>query len=363
MGRGHNESTAPSTTGERFDLEQLPIGAIDLELTFAPTDLIGSRTVLLMPGEQGPPAAVLKVGRGALEAQELRTQRHVLAELAIHQNLDAEWRDMLPRTLAFAERNDATIAVESYRQGIDLAEALTREPNRAEELTAAALIAIAPLHQKTVAFVGVNNVCLLRRWVLEPLAGLADMCRRLDPGLLPEVNWLKKLLRHELLSWRLPVGWTHGNYTPDNVRVAGVEGPVTGIVGWGSARRGRIAVIDEYLMALTVSCQVDQADFGAVVSDRLRAGGLIERERNALRAAHEFADARAGDDERTNRQIDERSAILLAWLHHVADQWRRRDTPPNHHIWWATRVAPVLGAVAAMRGLEAAHAQDGQLEG
>jgi hypothetical protein len=362
MGRGHNESTAPYSAGQWLDLEQLPIGAIDLELNSATTDFVGSRTVLLMSGKQEPPAAVLKVGRGALEALELRTQRHVLAELVIHQNLDAEWREMLPRTVAFAERHDATIAVESYCPGMDLAEALARDPSRAEELTTAALIAIAPLHQKTVAFVGVNNVCLLRRWVLEPLAGLADMCRRLDPVLLPEVTWLKRMLRHDLLDWRLPVGWTHGNYTPDNVRVAGPEGPVTGIVGWGSARRGRMAVIDEYLLALTVSCHVDQADIGAVVSDRLRAGGLIDRERNALSAAHEFADAQAPDDEHTSRHIDERTAMLLAWLHHVADLWRRRDTPPNHHVWWATNVAPVLGAVAAMRGLDAARAQESQLE-
>lgn len=363
MGRGQNESTAPSTAGQWFDIEQLPIGAIDLELSCPSTDLVGSRTVLLLPGDQGPAAAVLKVGRGALEAAELRTQRQVLAELAIHQELDAEWREMLPRTLAFAERKDATIAVESYRPEIDLAKALAQEPNRAEELTAAALIAIAPLHLKTATFVGVNNVCLLRRWVLEPLAGLADMCRRLDPRLLPEVNRLKKLLRHDLLGWRAPVGWTHGNYTPGNVRVAGVQGPITGIVGWGSARRGRLALIDEYLMILAVSCQVDQADFGAVVSDRLRAGGLIDRERHALHAAHELIDAQVGVEERACRRIDERTAILLAWLHHVADLWRKRDTPPNHHVWWATNVAPVLGAVAPMRGLEASGAQESQLEG
>ena len=45
--------------------------------------------------------------------------------------------------------------------------------------------------------------------------------------------------------------------------------------------------------------------------------------------------------------IDERVAILLTWLHHVADLWRKRATHPNQHIWWATNVAPVLDAVAA----------------
>jgi len=43
----------------------------------------------------------------------------------------------------------------------------------------------------------------------------------------------------------------------------------------------------------------------------------------------------------------------LTWLHHTADLWRKRDTQPNHHIWWATDVAPVLDAVSVWRGLEA----------
>ena len=182
------------------------------------------------------------------------------------------------------------MSVESYRPGIDLAEVLARRPNRVEELTAAALSAIAPLHRRTATFVVVDNVCLLRRWVLEPLAGLTDMCRRLDPRLVPEVDWLGTMLRQALVGWRMPVSWTHGDYTPGNVRVAGVRGPVTGIVDWGGARPGQPALIDEYLMILAASCQVERADLGTVVAERLRAGGLSDRERNALRAARDRPD-------------------------------------------------------------------------
>jgi hypothetical protein len=84
-----------------------------------------------------------------------------------------------------------------------------------------------------------------------------------------------------------------------------------------------------------------------VVAERLRAGGLSDRERNALRAAHDRADADIGLHERINEHIDERVAILLTWLHHIADLWRKRATHPNQHIWWTTNVAPVLDAVAA----------------
>jgi hypothetical protein len=326
-----------------IDVNDLPIGFIDVALSMPPAELVGDTAVVLLGPEQGPPAAVLKVARGTLRAAKLRTQRRVLAELAIHQGLDEEWRELLPRILAFDERANATVSVESYRSGTDLAEVLARRPNRVEELTAAALTAIAPLHRGTATSVVVDNVCLLRRWVVEPLAALTDMCGRLDPRLVPEIDRLGTMLRQALVGWRLPVSWTHGDYTPTNVRVAGTRGPVTGIVDWGGARPGQPAFIDEYLMILTASCQVERIDMGTLVADRLRAGGLSYRERNALRAAHDRPDADFGHRGR----IDERVAILVTWLHHAADLWRKCATHPNHHTWCATNVAPVLDAVAA----------------
>ena len=229
-------STAPPSSDRLIDGDGLPIGLIDIELSMPPFELARDTAVVVLRPEQGP-HAVLKVARGPLRATELRTQRRVLAELAIHQGLDEGWRDLLPRILAFDERKDATVSVESYRPGIDLAEVLALRPNRVEELTVAALSAIAPLHRRTATFVIVDNVCLLRRWVIEPLAELTDMCRRLDPRLVPEVDRFGKMLRQALIGWRMPVSWTHGDYTPGNVRVAGMQGPVTGIVDWGE--RGR----------------------------------------------------------------------------------------------------------------------------
>ncbi len=347
-------STAPARL---IDADDLPIGLIDIELSMPPAELISDTAAVLLRPEEGPPAAVLKVARGLQGAAELRTQRRVLADLAIHQGLDEEWRELLPRILAFDERTDATVSVESYRPGMDMAEVLARHPNRVEELTAAALSAIAPLHRRTATFVVVDNVCLLRRWVIEPLTALTDMCRRLDPRLVPEVDRLGTMLRQALVGWRMPVSWTHGGYTPGNVRVAGVRGPVTGIVDWGGARPGQPALIDEYLMILMASCQVERADLGTVVAERLRAGGLSDRERNALRAARDRPDADIGDCERIDARIDERVAILLTWLHHAAGLWRKCATDPNQHLWLATNVAPVLDAVAAWHGFDVSSAR------
>ena len=347
--------TDTARSAERLlDLADLPIGLIDIELSMPPAELVGDTAVILLRPEQGPPAAVLKVAR---EAADLRTQRRVLAELAIHQALDEEWRGLLPRILAFDERTNATVSVESYRPGIDLAEALARHPDRVDELAVAALSAIAPLHRRTATFVIVDNVCLLRRWVIEPLADLTDMCQRLDPRLVPEVDRLGKMLRQALIGWRMPVSWTHGVFTPDNVRVAGVDGPVTGIVDWGGARPGQMALVDEYLMLLTASYLVERTDLGTVVAERLRAGGLSDRERIALGTARERADAEIGLHERVNERIDERAAILLTWLRHVADLWRKRATHPNQHTWWAIDVVPVLDAFAAGHGFDVSSAR------
>ena len=343
---------APARSVRLVDDDDLPISLIDIELSVPPTQLVGDAAVIALGPEQGSHQAVLRVARGSVRASELRAQRRVLAELAIHQGLDEAWRELLPRTLAFDERRDATVSVESYRPGIDLAEVLACHTNRVEEVTAEALSAIAALHRRTATFVIADNVCLLRRWIIEPSTELADMCRRLDPDMVPEVDRLGKMLRQALIGWRMPVGWTHGDYTPGNVRMAGMQGPVTGIVNWGCARPGQLALIDEYLLILTASSLVERADLGAVVAERLRMRGLLDRERNALRAARHRADADIGLHGRINDCLDERVAILLTWLQHVAGLWRKRTTEPNQHTWWAANVAPVLDAVAVGHGFD-----------
>ncbi|HVQ98210.1 MAG TPA: hypothetical protein VMS16_05295 [Mycobacterium sp.] len=344
--------TAPPSSVPLIDVPDLPMSPQNFESNTPPQCLSDLEVVLLRP-EHGPPAAVVKVARSRPCASELRRQRQILAELAIHPELDEEWRELLPRTLAFDERAGATVSVESYRPGIGLAELLARRPDRVEELTAAALSAITSLHRRTATFVVVDNICFLRRWVVEPLSALDHMCRRLAPRLIPDVAWLGILLRRALVGRRLPMSWTHGEYTPGNVRVAGVQGPVTGILNWGGARPGRPALIDEYLMVLTATSQVERSGLGAVITERLQAGALSDRERNALLTAHDHYEVESSEGDR----ISERVAILLTWLHHAADMWRKRAALPDHHTWWNTNVAPVLDAVAAGHEYWVARAQ------
>lgn len=306
-----------------------------------------SRVIRLSPlrAEQGPNIAVLKVARSVLSAAELRAQTRVLAELTLHPGLDEEWRELLPQILAFDERTDATVSVESYRPGRGLAEMLARYPERAEELTATALSAIRPLHRRTATFVVIDDLCLFRQWVVEPLAALTELCRRLDPRLLRGVDRLETTLRRALMRRRVPVSWTHGNYTPRNIRVAGVQGAVTGIVDWSRAGPSRLALLDEYLLILTASCQVEQAGLGVLVAERLRAGSLSDRERNALCAARDRPNTATGERACIDECVDERAAIVLTWLHRAVDLCRMPPADRNHATW-ATIVAPVLSYAA-----------------
>lgn len=305
--------------------------------------------------EQGPAVAVLKVARDLRGAEELRTQRRVIAEIASHPGLDDDWRELLPRVLAFDERHDATVSVESYRPGIDLADVLARHPDRVEELTAMALGAVAPLHRATARLIVVDNLCSVGQWVGDPVAALTRVCSRLDARLIPKLDRLGSILGRALVGRRMTVCWTHGEYTPQRVRVAGPQGPVNRIVGWDEARGDRLALVDVYLMILTASCQAEGADFGTVVSDRLVAGGLGESERNALRAGRDRAGGEIGDC----AGVDERVAILLAWLHHVATVSRKDAGRPQHDVWLAANVIPVLQAVAALRSFDSSSTRTG----
>jgi hypothetical protein len=304
--------------------------------------------------EHGSTAAILRVARSSPGAAELQAQRRVLAELLSHPDLEEEWCELVPRTLAFDERIDATVSVESYRPGIDMREALASRPDRVEELTAAALNAIAPLHRRTATYIVVDDA--FRRWVVEPLAALTHMCRRLDPRLVPVLDRIESMLGRALVGRRMPVSWTHGDYTPANIRLAGVKDTVTGIVGWSRARSDRLPLIDEYLLVLTASCHVEQADLGTVVTERLQSGGLSARERHVLHAASDRSETDTSDSGLIDERIDERLAILLTWLHHVADLWCKRATSADDHVWWVTDVAPVLDTIGARRGFDLSDA-------
>ena len=289
----------------------------------------------------GEPTAVLKLARTPFGASEMRRQRLVLDQFAADPRL-SELRPLLPRVLAFRDTPEESMSIETIRPGVDLADLLVRLPRQTEELTTAALATIARLHHPT-GTVDVVNDSHLRSWVDEPLATLSEVCHRMDPRLAPAVDNIGNLLRSALEKRKVLVSWTHGDFTPDNIRLDEANRSVTGIFDWGGARPGQLSILDGYLLTLGVSRLIEGRELGALVQRRLRAGGLVLRERRPLQNVQHTAGTIPPECD----TVDERAAILLTWLHHASDMWRKCGTYREHRIWWAGNIAPVLRVVVA----------------
>ena len=331
--RAHNATT---------DVDFAAIDGLPAGLTAHSVPTVSDVEVLIL-SDRDNPAAVLKRSRSPQGAEELRTQRDILKLLRADHTLDTSWLDLLPQVLRVHTTSGITESVESYCPGIDLTTALRHDMRRADSLTVAGLVAIAPLHQGTATNIVIDDTCLLRLWVTEPIAELSLMCERIDPRLLPASHQLGTELRDTLLGHRVEVCWTHGDYTPGNIRLSDEFGPVTGILDWGGARPARLPLIDNYLLLLTVSAQLERSEIGTIVASRLRAGGLNQHERQALSSSQLILPHTADAD---LFQPDERTAVLLTWLHHATDLWRKCETYRNHRVWWVANVGPVLRAVA-----------------
>ena len=340
LGRGRGVPMARcATTHWHRPLAECPEAAACSQTQ--PVRTVSDVAVAVLRSAEGESRAVVKLARSALGANEMRTQRLVLDPLAADPRLD-NLRPVPPRVLTFRDTAEGTMSVETFRPGVDLADLLVRLPRQAEELTTAALASIAQLHRQT-EMVTVVAEAHLDSWVGKPLATLGEVCQRMDPHLSPAVDHVGEMLRGALDNRRVRVSWTHGDFTPDNIRLDGADGPVTGIVDWGGARPGQLSLPDGYLLTLGVSRLVEARELGAIVRRRLRAGGLVPRERRPLRTVFHAADAAAAGGD----YVDERAAILLTWLHHASDMWRKCTAYREHRIWWAANIAPVLRVVIA----------------
>ena len=317
-----------------------------------PISTVTDVAVAFVGEQQRPPAAVLKAPRSPLGLRDLQAQRDVLTVLGADPRLDEEWRNLLPRILEFRDDGNGSLSVETFRPAVDLWMALKHSPDSFERLTTAAVATIAELHHRTGTVETVDEAHL-EQWVDEPLSTLTKICQTMAPKMLPTVERLGEVLRGALANRHVLVSWTHGDFAPGNVRLASEQGRVTGVIDWGGARPGQLAVLDCYHMLLSASCVVERRELGAVVKSRLRAGHLAERERRQLDIAC---------DSTRNTDIDERVLILLAWLHHAAQLHRKCSTFRNHRVWWALNAQPVLRAFRAVAVTVEAGLQTAALE-
>ncbi|GAA5110821.1 hypothetical protein GCM10023320_03020 [Pseudonocardia adelaidensis] len=318
--------TPPPTTWTHL----IPVGTV--------TDLCVAR--LGPPGQR--PVAVLKLARTGRATRELHAQRLVLSALSSRVAL-AGWRALLPRVLLHRNDEVSTVTVETMLEGSELARCLTA-PDRGDAALTEALRSVHQFHRLTGRLDLVNSDHL-RNWVDAPLGQLRESCQVLTPALLPAIERLGSRLRDGLAGHRTLVSWTHGDFTPGNVLISDHNGRVSGIVDWGGARPGQPSLLDSYMLLVCAVGQREGREMGATVTRLLRAGGLPERERAVLAGARRRTRGESEvDDLRVD--VDERTLILLAWLHHAVELRRKCDRYRENPVWWALNAEPVLHAVA-----------------
>ncbi|MGH8921244.1 MAG: phosphotransferase family protein, partial [Actinomycetes bacterium] len=307
--------------------------------TVRPISTLSDLTVAVLSAADGSPMVVLKVARTPEAAHELRAQQGVLAVLRADPQLGG-WRELLPRVIEFRGEGNMSLVLETFLAQTSLTTLLSRQPESFDRLMAGVLGSIAHLHQQT-AHTEVTQDSHLQRWVDEPLESLREMCLALDPASARTVERLGQTLRGALADRRVQVSWTHGDFTPGNVLLTAEDDRVSGIVDWGGARPGQLALLDSYLMLLTASCLAEGSELGMLATRWLRDGGLPERQRRLVDQAR----APSGP---LHDVLDERAIILLTWLHHVAELRRKCTLYREHRVWWALNVDPVLRTFAAL---------------
>jgi O-antigen/teichoic acid export membrane protein/aminoglycoside phosphotransferase len=276
-------------------------------------------------------AALLK----AADTQSGRAmiERQVTVLNSLHDDARLEgWRELLPRILDAGHSAGISYGLETRLSGSD-ARASLGDTARRERFTAAALAAIADLNRRTARPVRADQA-LLDRHVSSPAKVVrAAIPTRTKSGL----DRLAQTLTAELTGHQLVVGWTHGDYSADNVLVNGQE-QVTGIVDWGQAERDGLVAVDVASLLLATEVEASSQELGPVVL-----AWLANPTSSALATMTTTQCALGGDE------VDGRALMLLAWMHMVSSNLAKSKRYAANPIWMRRNVCAVLREFSEVR--------------
>jgi aminoglycoside phosphotransferase (APT) family kinase protein len=283
-------------------------------------------------GHAGTREVMIKLALSDPAAVGLRRAADVLAALHRDRRLHG-WDVALPDVLAVGHVERRSYVLESRLSGVTVKQQLAQGAAH-EPLTSAAIAAIEGLHQRTAEIVTVDSE-LLERWIDCPARALHTVVARS----VTRTAALKRLTR-ELTTWlegrRLPAGWIHGDYAPENVLIDPRDGGrITGIIDWELAATPDLPAIDTTMFLLATHSQLERRELGQLVAAVAggKATGLLP---GAL------ADAARGLDE----PHDPRLLVLLCWLRHVASLVTKSERYTRHPVWKRYNVYHVLDGLA-----------------
>jgi O-antigen/teichoic acid export membrane protein/aminoglycoside phosphotransferase (APT) family kinase protein len=274
--------------------------------------------------KDGDPTALLKAAETPSGRTILRRQCAVLAQLHDDDRLN-RWRATLPRILGSGEVNGISYLVETRIPGRD-ARTLVTDPATATPFVDTALATIAELHRATAHPVPLDGA-VFERCVEAPASIVRQAIASRETA---DLDRLVGSLERDLRGRRLPIGWTHGDYSPDNILVD-ADARVTGIVDWGQAVEDGPTAVDVASLLLTVEAERGGRELGAIVlawlaDDTAPAAHLVAATQRAL----------GGDD------VDGRALLLLGWLHMVAANLAKSTRYGANPLWLNRNVRAVV---------------------
>jgi O-antigen/teichoic acid export membrane protein/aminoglycoside phosphotransferase (APT) family kinase protein len=283
--------------------------------------------VVVVRRRAGDELAVLRFARTELGARSLRHHHSALSQLDAGGAL-GDWRRLAPAVLESGDANRQPWIVETHIEGRDAR--LVARQRGSELISARATEAIRRIHAATATETPVDEA-VLGAWVDEPVAELratagTPLRAGADHAALDRVQ---AQLREELSGRVLTTCFVHGDYWLGNV-LTSEDGTVTGIVDWERAGAPGLALVDVMTLVLTGRVERRRREFGPVVRDLLRGEALDPGERALLAAG-----PGAGE-------LPERTALLLAWLHHASSNLQKRNHYRASTVWVTTNVHYVL---------------------
>jgi hypothetical protein len=288
----------------------------------------GSDSVVVGFGPAGPDGggatgALLKASDSPQGQAQLRRQTEVLRLLRDDDRL-TEWHRVLPRIVGEGDISGSYCVLESRLPGSGGPGAL-RDPRR-RAYRSSAVATISEMHRCTAQPVLVDEHAL-RRWVHDPIAVVRAALPRAQRA---AVEALGSALAEQVRGALVATGWTHGDYTADNV-LADDDGRVVAVVDWCDGRPDGLAVLDVVTFLLTSDAVARGAELGAVVLDRLADdqhpdGDLLARAQRNL----------GGD------VLPARTLIVLGWLLHVSNNLQKSPSFAANPLWVRRNLVAVV---------------------
>ncbi len=222
----------------------------------------------------------------------------------------------IPKLLADGVLRGRAFVAQSVLPGVpgDQLIASGSSPNRAFAVGAASLV---PLYRATGedAVVGPD---LIEAWVDRPLEVLGSVAG----GQTVALSRLGDELRRTLMGREVRTCVTHGDLWPANMLFDSDGSSVTGVVDWERSSWQGNAGIDMMHLLITTRASAEGRELGDVV-------------REMLESDPDDHEPLAGGP------FPERTALILAWLHHVAGNAIARKRVSR--VWVRRNVRPVLG--------------------